>query len=354
MSDTPTSLQVRNAHKQQLRRAVRNDVRIYRVWWGFTVMHTYELIDIHILVGLLPKFLMNASWLNLYRLKVSWGCLVMVSALSVVFWHYYVIGLGTSIKADLSLRGYVRITPGLMDQFLDVRCKECAFVSSSGQMLKAGKGKEIDKLECVIRMNNAPTVGYEDDVGTKTSLRVVSFTSVPLILKNKTYYFEQSVGTVYVVWGPEKKMHQDGKGTTFNALLDTAKKYPHAKIYMLTREKIEYCYRLFVNETGENSVKTEARLTTGFFTMVLAMEICDSIEVFGMISQDHCSQANHTDVPYHYYEEQLIEECLMYRVHEKARRGGHPFFAEKAIFRRWASRKKIRFHHLSRADRANS
>ncbi|XP_035247075.1 alpha-N-acetyl-neuraminyl-2,3-beta-galactosyl-1,3-N-acetyl-galactosaminide alpha-2,6-sialyltransferase isoform X3 [Anguilla anguilla] len=287
------------------------------------------------------------------RHRVYWICLLIVSALSVVLWYNHVTKLNVTIMANVGLRGYVRITSGQMDQYLDVHCKECALVSSSGQMLKAGKGKEIDELDCVIRMNNAPTVGYEHDVGSKTSLRVVSHTSVPLILKNETYYFQQSAGTVYVVWGPERNMRQDGKGKIFNVLLKAAKKYSHAKIYVVTREKIQYCDGLFQNETGKNRMQSGAFLSTGFFTMVLAMDMCDSIQVYGMISDDYCSQANHTAVPYHYYERGRMDECRMYRVHEKARRGGHRFITEKAIYGRWASHKKMQFHHPSWTAREN-
>lgn len=137
-------------------------------------------------------------------------------------------------------------------QYLDVRCSHCALVSSSGQMLGAGMGEEIDKTECVIRMNNAPTAGYEKDVGSRTSIRVVSHTSVPLLLKNKQLYFQRSADTTYVFWGPDRNMRQDGRGRIFNALLETAKKYPNVGIYAVTREKIQYCDRMFQHETGKD------------------------------------------------------------------------------------------------------
>ncbi|KAE8285264.1 Alpha-N-acetylgalactosaminide alpha-2,6-sialyltransferase 5 [Larimichthys crocea] len=105
------------------------------------------------------------------------------------------------------LRGYMRISPGRKDQFLDMHCPQCALVSSSGQMLGAGVGEEIDKIGCVIRMNNATTRG-------------------------------QSADTTYVFWGPERNMRQDGKGRIFNVLLKIAKKYPKVKIYAVTKEKI--------------------------------------------------------------------------------------------------------------------
>lgn len=137
-------------------------------------------------------------------------------------------------------------------QFLDKRCNQCALVSSSGQMLGAGVGKEIDQMGCVIRMNNAPTRGFERDVGTRTSVRVVSHTSVPLLVKNEHYYFQKSADTTYVVWGPERNMRQDGKGRVFNTLLKVATKYPNAQIYTVTTEKIQYCDSVFQNETGKN------------------------------------------------------------------------------------------------------
>ncbi|KAG7477274.1 hypothetical protein MATL_G00092380 [Megalops atlanticus] len=274
-------------------------------------------------------------WISSQR-RFCWVCLVIITSLSVLIWYNHVARLGgVTVTANVGLHGYVRITFGNTEEFLNIHCKQCALVSSSGQMLKAGKGEEIDHLDCVIRMNNAPTVGYEHDVGSRTSLRVVSHTSVPLLLKNETYYFRQSADTVYVVWGPERNMRQDGKGQIFNVLLKVARKYPSVKIYAVTREKIQYCDRLFQNETGKNRMQSGAFLSTGFFTMVLAMDMCDSIQVYGMITDDYCSQANHTAVPYHYYERGRMDECRMYHVHERARRGGHRFITEKAIYARF-------------------
>lgn len=119
-------------------------------------------------------------------------------------------------------------------------------------MLSSGLGEEIDSNQCVIRMNNAPTEGYEQDVGNRTSLRVVSHTSVPLLVKKELYYFHQAADTTYVFWGPDRNMRQDGKGQIFNVLLKIAKKYPNVRMYTVTSEKIQYCDRVFQNETGMN------------------------------------------------------------------------------------------------------
>ncbi|KAL0965171.1 hypothetical protein UPYG_G00277730 [Umbra pygmaea] len=274
-------------------------------------------------------------------------CLVIVT-LSALFWYIHMIRSdGSTGMVNTGLHGYTRIVPSRIDQFLNMHCRQCALVSSSGQMQGAGLGKEIDQMGCVIRMNNAPTLGYEQDVGSKTSLRVVSHTSVPLLIKNESYYFRHFEDTIYVFWGPERNMRQDGKGRVFNALRKMATKYPQVKMYMVTREKVEYCDNVFQNETGKNRMKSGAFLSTGFFTMVLLIDICDSILIYGMIDDNYCSRTDHATVPYHYYEMGRMDECRMYRMHERARHGGHRFITEKSIYARWAKQHRVEFKHPS-------
>ncbi|XP_016404127.1 alpha-N-acetyl-neuraminyl-2,3-beta-galactosyl-1,3-N-acetyl-galactosaminide alpha-2,6-sialyltransferase-like [Sinocyclocheilus rhinocerous] len=275
-------------------------------------------------------------------LRFHWICLFLLSV-CLLLWYNHVTRSGRAMKTGL--RGYVRVHPNTRSAsyFLDFRCGRCAVVSSSGQMLGGARGQEIDGQDCVIRMNAAPSVGYEADVGNRTSLRVVSHTSVPHLVRQQGYFFGREAETRYVIWGPEKNMREDGKGKIFNALVTLAKKYPQSHIYTVTREKVQYCDSVFQNETGKNRMKSGAFLSTGFFTMILALEVCDSVLVYGMIDGSYCSNANHSFVPYHYYEPSRLDECRMYRTHEHAKRGGHRFITEKLIYSRWASPGKLRF-----------
>ncbi|NXR23799.1 SIA7D sialyltransferase, partial [Cinclus mexicanus] len=276
-----------------------------------------------------------------------------------------------------SFQGYSRVPDGKpLERAL---CHHCAIVSSSGQMLGSQLGQAIDRQECVLRMNHAPTTGYEQDVGTRCTIRVVSHTSVPLLLRNQPYFFQQSKETLYFIWGPAKKMNREKMGSTYQALLKVIEKYPQVQIYTLTEEKMMYCDDVFQNETGKNRMKSGSFLSTGWFTMILAMELCEQISVFGMVSDSYCrcgggvvgagvgcssvpssptltlaSPArgkNHSSVPYHYFEKGQLDECKMYLMHEQAHRAGHRFITEKTIFSRWAKRGNIVFNHPSWAGR---
>lgn len=131
-------------------------------------------------------------------------------------------------------------------------CRSCAVVSSSGQMLGSGLGAEIDSAECVLRMNQAPTVGFEADVGRRSTLRVVSHTSVPLLLRNYSHYFQHARDTLYVVWGQGRHMDRALGGRTYRTLLQLTRMYPGLQVYTFTERMMAYCDQVFQDETGKN------------------------------------------------------------------------------------------------------
>ncbi|XP_061596716.1 alpha-N-acetylgalactosaminide alpha-2,6-sialyltransferase 3-like [Cololabis saira] len=155
-----------------------------------------------------------------------------------------------------------------------------SIVSSSGQVLGQASGPEIDRSPCVWHMNNAPTRGFEDDVGQRTTLRVVSHTSVPLLLQKPQYFFGQANDTVYVVWGPLRNMRKDGKGIVYNMLRQASENYPHARIYVTTEDRINYCDMVFKKETGKDRIQSGSYLSTGWFPLILSIDMCKEIHIY--------------------------------------------------------------------------
>ncbi|NWR55099.1 SIA7E sialyltransferase, partial [Bucorvus abyssinicus] len=229
-------------------------------------------------------------------------------------------------------------------QPLKMHCKSCALVTSSGHLLGSKQGDRIDETECVIRMNDAPTQGYGKDVGNKTSLRVIAHSSIQRILRNRNELLNMSHGAVFIFWGPSSYMRRDGKGLVYNNLQLMNQILPQLKAYMISRHKMLQFDDLFKRETGKDRKISNTWLSTGWFTMTIALELCDRINVYGMVPPDFCRDPNHLSVPYHYYEPLGPDECTMYISHERGRKGSHHrFITEKRVFENWARTFNIHF-----------
>ncbi|KAM9383720.1 alpha-N-acetylgalactosaminide alpha-2,6-sialyltransferase 5-like [Pholidichthys leucotaenia] len=240
-----------------------------------------------------------------------------------------------------TLEGYT----GIMDHKpLKMHCSTCALVTSSGQLTRSNRGEEIDRSDCVIRMNDAPSVGYHQDVGQRTSLRVVAHSSLQRVLRSREELLSTSQDTVFIFWGPNSCMRRDGKGHVYNNLRLLKQVLPKLKVYVITRLKMLKFDELFKNETGIDRKRSNSWLSTGWFTMAIALELCDRIKVYGMVPPDFCRSSSHPIVPYHYYEPSGPGECSMYLSHERNQRGSHHrFITEKTVFANWARTLNIHF-----------
>ena len=96
--------------------------------------------------------------------------------------------------------------------------KNVALVGSSGNLLNNSYGKEIDSFVDVIRFNRAPTKGYEDYVGSKSTIRCTNghvFKGTPpdkrfdIKTQNPNFIKNESNSKIVVV--EYQKAYGDGK-----------------------------------------------------------------------------------------------------------------------------------------------
>lgn len=83
-----------------------------------------------------------------------------------------------AVGEDLSYRG-AAVPPGSLpaaprDVLRGRRWGSCALVGNSGALLRARHGRAIDAADVVVRLNQAPTRGYEAHVGRKTTARLLN------------------------------------------------------------------------------------------------------------------------------------------------------------------------------------
>ncbi|XP_027880602.1 alpha-N-acetylgalactosaminide alpha-2,6-sialyltransferase 6 isoform X2 [Xiphophorus couchianus] len=257
------------------------------------------------------------------------------------------VAISHAVKtADLrKLAGRDGYMPVFGNKSMNLHCRNCALVTSSSHVLGSRAGDEIDRTECVIRMNDAPTSGYETDVGNRTTLRVVAHSSVFRVMRRPNEYLRRTdSNSTIIFWGPPNKIWKDAKGTLFRLIQRIGMTYSNLSFFSISPNKMRKFDNLFSRETGRDRQKSHSWLSTGWFTMVIAIEICDNIKVYGMVPPNYCGKPGSKKMPYHYYKPRESDECATYLQNENNRRGHHHrFITEKQVFARWAKLYNITF-----------
>lgn len=257
------------------------------------------------------------------------------------------VSRGTGNRNKRIINGYHSFNS---KQNLSFACDTCALVSSSGTLLGSKSGNDIDKYPCVFRMNDAPTLTYEKDVGSKTTARVVAHSAVKAItdyLQYNTLGNQEANSTTFIVWGPDRNMKHGGVAYQMLRYLEV--KYPFIKLFIYDPQTVAYADKIFEKETGRPRIGSGSYLSTGWFTFLLMKKVCGRIAVYGMVEEQHCNKKilnpKLIDAPYHYYRPLGPKQCTTYIAHERAKFGAHRFITEKKVFKKWAKEwGNVEFH----------
>ncbi|XP_071799884.1 uncharacterized protein [Asterias amurensis] len=243
--------------------------------------------------------------------------------------------------------GYERIDS---NESLRMRCSQCAVVSSSGHLINKTRGREIDSAQCVFRMNSSPTIGYEDDVGAKTTVRVIGH--VNMMVLNTSRELQQEIfinqssrpDKVIIPWLYSADKVDKATNVYYKIAQNFSKTFPNVEMYLLTPEKVKLADELFKVETGLTTKEANTWLSTGWMTLLFAIDVCDQIDIYGLAEENYCRDHPNDTTPYHYYDPDGKVECKYYQTSEERLTGGHLFITEKAVFARWAHKFNMSFH----------
>uniref|UniRef100_A0A8C1MVH6 CMP-N-acetylneuraminate-beta-galactosamide-alpha-2,3-sialyltransferase 1 n=1 Tax=Cyprinus carpio TaxID=7962 RepID=A0A8C1MVH6_CYPCA len=168
------------------------------------------------------------------------------------------------------------------------RCRTCAVVGNSGNLLGSKYGPLIDFHDFVIRINKGPTEGYEKDVGSKTTHRIV-YPESAIDLDNSTHLVLLPVKILDIQWlisaFTTKNITQN-----INYYIYILFTYI-SKVMILHPEFIRYVYDNWTEGHGRYP-------STGFLTLIFALHICDEVSVFGF-------GATSDGIWHHYFEKTL-------------------------------------------------
>jgi hypothetical protein len=143
----------------------------------------------------------------------------------------------------------------------------CAIVGSSGILLRYKRGPEIDAHDLVFRFNSAPTRGFEEHCGRKTTHRITN-----------------SRNFAYREFPSEIDMQHMRSPSNIEALVAHKKKHPRTRLFGIHTDFINYM-----------DASLDFLATSGLFGIFIAMHKCASIDVYGF--QVHSRHG----VQYHYY-----------------------------------------------------
>ncbi|XP_043994134.1 CMP-N-acetylneuraminate-beta-galactosamide-alpha-2,3-sialyltransferase 1-like [Gambusia affinis] len=151
------------------------------------------------------------------------------------------------------------------------KCSTCAVVGNSFNLKGSNYGTLIDSKDIIIRMNSAPTKGYEEDVGTKTTHRVM-YPESAVDLDNSTHLVLVPFKILDIEW-------LIGAFTTgfHGKSYAPIKPRIHANkdlVIVISPAFMKHVHQMWLNEKGRYP-------STGFMTVVLSLHICDEINVFG-------------------------------------------------------------------------
>ena len=203
-----------------------------------------------------------------------------------------------------------KTTPQLFT--LPSNSKVC-LVGNSGLMLTKKWGKEIDSNNVIIRFNHAPTEGYKEYVGNKTTLRLVNghcFGGLTNPQRNPTANpnFLPNLPPQDIIcktWNTEEFM----KGVFNNA----------------NKHNLFFINPQFVNEVSKYTPGQEP--TAGFIMLMLMLSCFNKINMYGFTFWED-------DYDYHYFE----------KVPLAANDLGHNFNSEKEIVTQLEQEKRIKIY----------
>jgi len=180
------------------------------------------------------------------------------------------------------------------------KASSCAVVSNSPRLLSHKHGHDIDRHDIVIRFNEAQVEGFEEHVGRKTDILILNTQLPQRQPRDLSWLPLGSTHTkVWTNWHDafpfEDPFH------TVDNYVECRRDYPNSSHHLLNANYYKF----------EEQLLSEARVhaSTGFTGVVLALQICDTVDVYEIVP------SSAPDDQYHYFG---LSSQLLNRSHECA------------------------------------
>lgn len=187
----------------------------------------------------------------------------------------------------------------------------CAVVSSAGSLKSSQLGQEIDNHDAVLRFNGAPTADFQQDVGTKTTIRLMN----SQLITTEGRFLQDSLYNegILIVWDPSvyhsdiPKWYQNPDYKFFDSYRSYRKLHPDQLFYIL---KPQMPWELWdiIQEISPEEIQPNPP-SSGMLGIIIMMTLCDQVDIYEFLPSKR-----KTDMCY-YYQKFFDSACTMGAYH---------------------------------------
>ncbi|XP_056617520.1 ST3 beta-galactoside alpha-2,3-sialyltransferase 7 [Triplophysa dalaica] len=193
-------------------------------------------------------------------------------------------------------------------------CRRCAVVGSGGVLHGKNLGPHIDQYDIIIRMNNAPVLGFERDAGSRTTIRLMYPEGAPSI--SEEYKNTEVVALVVfksldLAWltsvVTKDPLSWWSKLWFWRDVIDSIPLQPE-NFRILNPEIMYRTGQVLQTYSGQQKKMVP---TLGISAVVLALQVCDEVSLAGF-----GYDLQHPGALLHYYESLRMDAMMTQVVHD--------------------------------------
>ncbi|XP_037120316.1 CMP-N-acetylneuraminate-beta-galactosamide-alpha-2,3-sialyltransferase 2-like [Syngnathus acus] len=178
---------------------------------------------------------------------------------------------------EQTLDSYQTVVESLVKTFPAIskrpeRWRKCAVVGNSPNLKGSHYGRLIDSHDMVMRMNRGQIKSYEEDVGTKTTHRLM-YPESAQNLDNITHLVLTPYKIMDLVW--LQKAFTTGYVKTIRNIGPYKIQANKNLVMVVNPGFIAYVYHKWMGKRDDNYP------STGFLAVILALHMCEEVSVFG-------------------------------------------------------------------------